>query len=233
MPSHLSPSSSSAYSLPSHSSTSSLLSPSSLPPLPPPPPSCFTHAITHTLKGQSVIDTIKLQDEWLAARQLKGSHPQQILSAISDYFVSFFATDNLLPTWLTSISMSMMLSPPFFSLLLLIIITFSINTSMTFTKHQNLIMKPWLNPMLMFCKHLCYMTLTILRNKRHSNWQPFILITTLLVFNGAMHTSLTTTALSLKTRKRLIWLHRNSVNILKTMGQLTHLSPKLLTFSLL
>ena len=48
-----------------------------------------------TTKGQAFADTIRLRDERLAARRNKDPHPQQSLSAISD-FISYFVTDDLL-----------------------------------------------------------------------------------------------------------------------------------------
>ena len=66
-------------------------SPSSSPaPLPRP-----TRLVTRTVKGQAFADTIQLRDQRLAARQARGPHPQQSLSAISD-FISLFSTDDLL-----------------------------------------------------------------------------------------------------------------------------------------
>jgi hypothetical protein len=75
-------------------SSPSLTSSSSLPPSPPPPPRS-TRQIIRTTKGQDYTDSIRIRDERLAARRLKDPHPQQTLSAVSD-FVSFFTTDDLL-----------------------------------------------------------------------------------------------------------------------------------------
>jgi len=80
-----------------HSSLSSSSPPSSSPPPPssPRPPPHPARQVTCTVKGQNYADTIRIRDEQLAARQLKAPHPQQTLSAVSD-FISFFATDDLL-----------------------------------------------------------------------------------------------------------------------------------------
>jgi hypothetical protein len=83
--------SSSSPSIPSSSSSS----PSSPLPSSPPPPPRPARQVTHTVKGQNYAETIRIQDERLAARRLKNPHPQQTLSAVSD-FVSFFAVDDLL-----------------------------------------------------------------------------------------------------------------------------------------
>jgi len=61
------------------------------------PSPCPTHVITQTTKGQAFADTIKDCDDCLAKRLMMNPHPQQSLSAITD-FVSFFATDDLLPS---------------------------------------------------------------------------------------------------------------------------------------
>ena len=84
VPGHLSPSSSS-----SSSSSSSVPSSS-----PQPHP---IRALTHTTKGQAFADAIKLCDDHLMARRAPATHPQQSLSAITD-FVSLFAADDLLPS---------------------------------------------------------------------------------------------------------------------------------------
>lgn len=92
----------SSPSIPS-SSSSPLSSPHpSSPPPPPPrpssppsPPPRPARQVTHTAKGQNYAESIRIRDERLAARRLKDPHPQQTLSAVSD-FVSFFATDDLL-----------------------------------------------------------------------------------------------------------------------------------------
>jgi len=64
-----------------------------------PPPSTIpsrpTHALTCTAKGQAFADAIQSCDNCLATRHANSLHPQQSLSAISD-FVSLFATDELL-----------------------------------------------------------------------------------------------------------------------------------------
>jgi hypothetical protein len=96
------PSSSSPPSLPPPlppiSSSSSTSSSSSSPSSPPPPPTPRPpRQVIRTVKGQAFTDTIQLRDDRLAARRTKSPHPQQTLSAISD-FVSFFATDDLLPS---------------------------------------------------------------------------------------------------------------------------------------
>jgi hypothetical protein len=84
-------------------STSSLPSSSPPPPISSPPPSSTPRPhtprpprrVTHTTKGHAFADAIRLRDERLTARRNKDSHPQQTLSAVTD-FISYFATDDLL-----------------------------------------------------------------------------------------------------------------------------------------
>jgi hypothetical protein len=89
-------------------STSSLPSSSPSPPISLPLPSSTPHSptphpptprpprhITRTTKGQTFTDAIQLRDTRLAARRNKEPHPQQTLSAVTD-FISYFATDDLL-----------------------------------------------------------------------------------------------------------------------------------------
>ena len=95
--------SSSSSSLPTSSPhlPSSPSSPPPPPPSSPSPPSSPPSAprppriAARTIKGQAFADTIRLRDERLAARRNKDPHPQQSLSAVSD-FISYFATDDLL-----------------------------------------------------------------------------------------------------------------------------------------
>jgi len=86
-PSRLAPSSSSPPPLP----LSSLLSSS------PPPPPHPVQAIQHTTKGQTFAESIHLHDERLALKQGGAPHPQQSLSAISD-FVYLSIADEILIT---------------------------------------------------------------------------------------------------------------------------------------
>jgi len=91
VPGRLSPSSPSSSSpLSVSSSTSSSISSSTPQPHP-------TRVLTHTAKGQAFADAIKLCDDRLVAKCMPAPHPQQSLSAITD-FVSLFATDDLLPS---------------------------------------------------------------------------------------------------------------------------------------
>jgi len=94
VPGHLSPShTSSSTPLPISSPLPS--SNSSSPPLPSSPPRHPTCEITCTTKGQAFADTICLQDEQLVAKRGGAPHPQQSLSAISD-FVSLSLADDIL-----------------------------------------------------------------------------------------------------------------------------------------
>jgi len=88
VPGRLSPSCSSTMSSTSLPSSLSLPTPPSPAPHPP-------RTLVRTAKGQAFADAIQVRDERNAARRQNSIHPQQSLSAISD-FVSFFATDELL-----------------------------------------------------------------------------------------------------------------------------------------
>jgi hypothetical protein len=92
--------SSTRSTLPSPSSSSSSPPPPSIP-IPPSspstssPPSHPTCAIQQTVKGQAFAETIRLRDEHLALKQGVTPHPQQSLSAISD-FVPLSLADEIL-----------------------------------------------------------------------------------------------------------------------------------------
>jgi len=84
----------SSSTIPPFPSSPSITPPPPFSPPPPPPPPPALH-VNHTVKGQAFEDSIQIRDERLAAHQLKGPHPQQTLSTVSN-FVSFYATDDLL-----------------------------------------------------------------------------------------------------------------------------------------
>jgi len=186
------PSSSSSFFSPTSSSPSSSPNPSSPPPSSSPPPPRPACQLTHTVKGNNYADSIQIRDKRLAARQLKGPHPQQTLSAVSD-FVSFLTTDDLLHSeFMDDLDP---LEPdaifPSVSSHQLIVYVFSALHIMIYASLQNHFMKLKLDLMQMYGALPCIVKWTLLRNTMLLSGRCCLLIIKPLVFVGAMPTNST------------------------------------------